>query len=98
MPCRSMGAGSPVLAVHAWSTALDGRTPCLAPALLESRLRRWCWCLARYGPLRRPTCEQDLAAALRLQGLRERFLERVEWVDLLHGGPERSLSDEVAQL
>src|SRR5881396_832219 len=45
-----------------------------------------------------PRCEQDLAAALRLQRLRERFLERVEWVDLLHGGPERSLSDEVAQL
>src|SRR5712691_8782591 len=98
MPCRSMGAGSPVLAVHAWPTALDGRTPWLAPILPESRLRRCCWCLRRHGSLRSPTCEQDLAAALRLQRLRERFLECVEWVDLLHGGPERSLSDEVAQL
>src|SRR6266446_5566334 len=98
MPCRSMGAGSPVLAVNALSTALDGITPYLAPVLLESRLRRCCWCLRRHGSLRSPTCEQDLAAAMRLQRLRERFLERVEWVDLLHGGPERSLSDEVAQL
>src|SRR6266853_3266160 len=98
MPCSSMGSGSPVLAVNALSTALDGITPCLAPVLPESRLRRCCWCLPRHGSLRSPTCEQDLAAALRLQRLRERFLERVEWVDLLHGGPERSLSDEVAQL
>src|SRR6266568_4626589 len=45
-----------------------------------------------------PKCEQDLSAAMRLQRLLERFLELVEWVDLLHGGPERSLSDEVAQL
>src|SRR6266852_3862287 len=48
--------------------------------------------------IRSPTCEQDLSAAMRLQRLRERFLELVEWVDLLHCGPERSLSDEVAQL
>src|SRR6266849_4383825 len=98
MPCRSMGAGSPVLAVNALSTALDGITPCLAPVLPDSRLRRCCWCLRRHGSLRSPTCEQDLSAAIRFQRLRERFLERVEWVDLLHGGPERSFSDEVAQL
>src|SRR6266849_9524902 len=30
MPCSSMGAGSPVLAVNALSTALDGITPYLA--------------------------------------------------------------------
>src|SRR5262249_8499028 len=41
--------------------------------------------------------EQDLAAAIRLQRLLERFLEPFERVDLLHCGGERSISYEVAQ-
>src|SRR5262249_42706649 len=44
-----------------------------------------------------PKLEQDLAAALRLQGLLKRFLELVERVHLLHCGGERSISYEVAQ-
>src|SRR5712691_3734356 len=42
----------------------------------------------------------SMAHALPLHGcwIASPFLERVEWVDLLHCGPERSLSDEVAQL
>src|SRR6266436_9169933 len=98
MPCSSMGSGSPVLAVNALSTALDGITPCLSPVLPDSRLRRCCWFLRRHGSISSSKFEQDLSAAIRFQRLRERFLERVEWVDLLHCGPQRSLSDEVAQL
>jgi len=37
--------------------------------------------------------EQDLAAAIRLQGLLERFLELVERVHMLHCGGERSVSN-----
>src|ERR1700745_2109633 len=42
--------------------------------------------------------EQDLAAAIRFQGLLERFLELVERVHVLHCGGERSISYEVSQL
>src|SRR6266849_5650614 len=42
--------------------------------------------------------EQDLAAAIRFQGLLERFLELVEGVHMLHCGGERSISYEVSQL
>src|SRR5258708_40370030 len=42
--------------------------------------------------------EQDLSAAIRLQGLLERFLELVERVHMLHCGRERSIRYEVAQL
>src|SRR4029078_8585390 len=42
--------------------------------------------------------EQDLSAAIRLQRVLERVLEEVERVDMLHGGGERSLSNEFAQL
>src|SRR5882672_8013011 len=45
-----------------------------------------------------PKLEQDLAAAIRLQGLLTRFLELYEWVHMLHCGRERSISDEVSQL
>ena len=36
MPGISMGAGAPVLAVHAVSPTLDGITPCRAPVLSAS--------------------------------------------------------------
>src|SRR6266478_946763 len=42
--------------------------------------------------------EQDLSAAIRFQGLLERFLELVERVHMLHCGGERSISYEVSQL
>src|SRR5712692_6621203 len=42
--------------------------------------------------------EQNLSAAIRFQGLLERFLELLERVDMLHGGEERSISYQVAQL
>src|SRR6266478_553477 len=42
--------------------------------------------------------EQDLSAAIRFQGLLERFLELVERVHMLHCGGERSIRYEVAQL
>src|SRR6267378_7222952 len=42
--------------------------------------------------------EQDLTAAIRFQGLLERFLELVERVHMLHRGGERSISHEVSQL
>src|SRR5260221_6770945 len=42
--------------------------------------------------------EQDLSAAIRFQGLLERFLELVERVHALHCGGERSISYEVSQL
>src|SRR5260370_17137579 len=42
--------------------------------------------------------EQDLSAAIRFQGLLERFLELVERVHMLHCGRERSISYEVSQL
>src|SRR5262245_25422343 len=45
-----------------------------------------------------PKLEQDLAAAMRLQRVRERFLELLERVHLLHCGGDRSISYEVAQL
>src|SRR4029077_16896231 len=45
-----------------------------------------------------PKLEQDLAAAIRFQGLLERFLELVEPVHMLHCGGERSISYEVSQL
>src|ERR1700741_3842943 len=48
--------------------------------------------------LSRPKLEQDLSAAIRFQRLLERFLELLEWVDMLHCGRERSISYEVAQL
>jgi hypothetical protein len=40
--------------------------------------------------------EQDLAAAIRSQGLIERFLELLERVHMLHCGGERAISYEVA--
>ena len=42
--------------------------------------------------------EQDLSAAIRFQGLLERFLKLVERVHMLHCGRERSISYEVSQL
>src|SRR5436190_8861302 len=42
--------------------------------------------------------EQDFTAAIRIQGLLERFLELVERVHTLHCGRERSISYEVSQL
>src|SRR5579862_5434835 len=42
--------------------------------------------------------EQNLAAAIRFQGLLERFLEQVERVHMLHRGGERSISHEISQL
>src|SRR2546427_3954090 len=42
--------------------------------------------------------EQDLAAAIRSQRSLDRFFEMLERVDMLHCGPERSTSYEVAQL
>src|SRR5271166_3867753 len=42
--------------------------------------------------------EQDLSAAIRFQGLLERFLELFERVHMLHCGGERSISYEVSQL
>src|SRR5216684_2080697 len=42
--------------------------------------------------------EQDLSAAIRFQGLLERFLELIERVHMLHCGGERSISYEVSQL
>src|SRR6266850_6408015 len=42
--------------------------------------------------------EQDLSAAIRFQGLLERFLELVERVHMLHCGGERAIRYEVAQL
>ena len=44
-----------------------------------------------------PQLEQDLTAAIRFQGLFERFLELVERVYMLHCGGERSISHEVSQ-
>src|SRR6267378_5413809 len=41
--------------------------------------------------------EQDLTAAIRFQGLLERFLELVERVHMLHRGGERSISYELSQ-
>ena len=45
-----------------------------------------------------PKLEQDLTAAIRFQGLLERFLELVERVHMLHCGGERSIGYEVSQL
>jgi hypothetical protein len=45
-----------------------------------------------------PKLEQDLTAAIRFQGLLERFLELVERVHMLHCRGERSISYEVSQL
>src|SRR6266446_2267476 len=42
--------------------------------------------------------EQDLAAAIRSHRSLDRFFELLERVDMLHRGPERSTSYEVAQL
>src|SRR5260370_15390274 len=42
--------------------------------------------------------EQDLAAAIRFQGLLERFLKLVERVHMFYCGGERSISYEVSQL
>src|SRR6266478_6952492 len=42
--------------------------------------------------------EQDLTAAIRFQGLLERFLELVERVHMLYCGGEQSISYEVSQL
>jgi hypothetical protein len=39
-----------------------------------------------------PKLEQDLAAAIRLQGLLERFLELFERVHMLHCGGEPAIS------
>src|SRR5436190_3191832 len=42
--------------------------------------------------------EQDLATAIRFQGLSESFLELIERVHMLHCGGERSIRYEVSQL
>src|SRR6266851_1575808 len=54
--------------------------------------------LATIGLISSPKLEQNLAAAIRLQGLFERFLELVERVHMLDCGGERSSSYEVSQL
>src|SRR6266576_614081 len=53
--------------------------------------------LAKIGLISSPKLEQDLATAIRLQGLLERFLELVEPVYMLYCGEERSISFEVSQ-
>src|SRR6202521_3212787 len=75
--------------------ALSGLSPNLKPL----RLRCCClWLLRNHGRISGPKLEQDLTAAIRFQGLLERFLELVERVHMLHCGGERSISYEVSQL
>src|SRR6266851_4992101 len=50
------------------------------------------------GLISSPKLEQDLATAIRFQGLSERFLELCERVHTLHCGGERSISYQVSQL
>src|SRR5437870_566254 len=54
--------------------------------------------LATIGLISSPKLEQDLATAIRFQGLSERFLELCERVHMLHCGGERSISYQVSQL
>src|ERR1700752_4867552 len=54
--------------------------------------------LAMIGLISSAKLEQDLSAAIRFQGLSERFLELFERVHVLHCGGERSISYERAQL
>ena len=54
--------------------------------------------LATVGLINSPKLEQDLTAAIRLQGLLKRFLELIERVHMLHCGGERSISYELSQL
>src|SRR4029077_6357855 len=56
------------------------------------------WLLRNPSQISNAKLEQDLAAAIRFQGLLERFLKSVERVHTLHCGGERSISYEVAQL
>src|SRR5258708_7456302 len=70
----------------------------LSPNFKLLRLRCCFWLLRNYGHICSPKLEQNLAAAIRFQGLPERFLELVERVHMLHCGGERSISYEVSQL
>src|ERR1700752_4529012 len=54
--------------------------------------------LAMIGLISSAKLEQDLSAAIRFQGLAERFLELFEREHVLHCGGERSISYEVSQL
>src|SRR6266436_1352026 len=56
------------------------------------------WLLWNQRHITSPKLEQNLAAAIRFQGLFERFLELVERVHMFHCGGERSICYEVSQL
>ena len=60
-------------------------------------LRCWSfWLLRNPSQLSNAKLEQDLAAAIRFQGLLERFLKLVERVYTLHCGGERSIGYQVS--
>ena len=73
---------------------------CLAASNLKLLRLRCCyrWLLRNRGHISGPKLEQDLTAAIRFQGLLERFLELVERVHMPHCSGERSISYEVSQL
>src|ERR1700686_3598528 len=61
-------------------------------------LRCWSfWLLRNPSQISNAKLEQDLAAAIRFQGLLERFLKPVERVHTLHCGGKRSIGYEVSQ-